>query len=302
VTFTSTSAGGTGHAINEAWDLDNDGSFDDGFGRNAQRSFASAGPFTVRLRVADNHGQEAVASEVVVVGNQSPTASFIHRPDKPLAGETISLFSTSTDPDSTIESQSWDLDGDGSFDDASGPVASLSFPRDGLYSVGLQVLDGQGSSAIAFKTFLVAGRVSAVSAVPRQDSPLRILSPFPVVRMVGTIKRNGIRIKRLTVRAPVGATVTIHCRGRGCPFRRERTTAVARPAPKGQKPLTGLIRVWSFQRRQLRVGAIIKVFVTKSGAIGKFTQFRIRRRAGPARADRCLVPGVTTPVVCPAAL
>jgi PKD repeat protein len=301
VTFTSTSAPGTGHPPIWAawWDLDNDGSYDDHFGVRAQRSFASAGSSTVRLRVLDSHGQEAVASDVVLVGNQPPTASFVHRPEKPLAGETISLFSTSTDPESGIESQSWDLDGDGSFDDASGPVASLSFPRDGIYSVGLQILDGEGSSAVTFKTFVVAARGTAVST---QDNRLRILSPFPVVRMVGSIKRTGIRIKRLTVRAPVGATVTIHCRGRGCPFRRERTTAVARPAPKGQKPLTGLIRVWSFQRRLLRAGVIIKVFITKSGAVGKFTQFRIRRRAGPARADRCLVPGVTTPVPCPAAL
>jgi PKD repeat protein len=299
VTFVSTSTAGTGHPSLHAawWDLDNDGFFDDHFGLGVQRSFDTAGSFTVRLRVMDNHGAEAVTSDVVVVGNQPPTASFVHRPEKLLAGETISLVSTSTDPDSPIESQSWDLDGDGSFDDASGPVASLSFPRDGIYSVGLQVLDGEGSPAVAFKTFVVAAR-----AVSTQDARLRILSPFPVVRMVGSIKRTGIRIRRLTIRAPVGATVTIHCRGRGCPFRRERTTAVARPAPKGQKPLTGLIRVWSFQRRQLRAGAIIKVFVTKSGAIGKFTQFRVRRRAGPARADRCLVPGVTTPVPCPAAL
>jgi hypothetical protein len=297
VTLTSTSAPGEGHAIAlPTWDLDNDGDFDDdvGIGR---RSFASPGRFRVRLRVVDNHGQADVATSEVVVGNQTPSASFTYRPQVPLVGETISLFSTSTDPDSPIESHLWDLDGDGSFDDASGPVASLSFPLDGSFSVGLQVLDGEGSSAIAFETVVVGGRLPAGARATTQGA-VRVLSPFPVVRIAGSIKRGGTRIRRFTVTAPVGATVTIRCRGRGCPFGRQRRTAVGRPMPWA--PSVRLIHVRRLERRLIRVGVIIKVFVTRPGAVGKFTEFRIRRRTVPARTDACLEPGGAIPVPCPA--
>jgi hypothetical protein len=306
VTFTSTSAAGSGHWITLlAWDLDNDGD-EDAYGQTAQVYFPrSAAPLTVRLRVVDNHGQEAVASDVVVVGNKPPTASFIHRPEEPLAGEPISLFSTSTDPDSPIDSQSWDLDGDGSFDDASGPTASLSSPLPGSYSVGLRVVDGEGASAVARQTLVVGVGASTqvapplTSPVAPQGAPLRTLSPFPVVRVAGSIKRNGTRIKRFTVSAPIGATVTVRCRGRRCPFRSQMLTAAGRPT-QGQAPSLRPIRVRRLERRLLRAGVIIKVFITKPGVVGKFTEFRIRRRTAPVRTDKCLVPGGTKPVPCPA--
>jgi hypothetical protein len=302
VVFTSTSVDGAGSPIpasNLVWDLDNDGHFNDDTGVYARRAFGSPGPVTIRLRAVDDNGQEAVASDVVVVGNRPPTASFAHRPDKPQAGEAVSLFSTSTDPDSPIESQSWDLDGDGSFDDATGPVASLSFPLEGSYSVGLKVRDSEGSFAIAFET-LVVGIWPSTQGVSARTPVLRILSPFPVVRIAGSVRRTGTRITRFTVSAPVGATVTIRCRGRGCPFHRHRRTAVARPTPKGQAPSVRVIHIRRLERRLLHVGVGIRVFITKPGAIGKFTEFRIRKGTAPARTDRCLEPGRALPVLCPA--
>ena len=289
VTFTSTAEAGAEHwiAVRE-WDLDNDGQFDDGFGETAQRSFAGPGRYTVTLRVVDLHGQEAVASDVVVIDNQPPTASFTHRPEAPLAGETITLFSTSTDPDSPIKSQSWDLDGDGSFNDASGPVASLNLPLEGVYSVGLQVVDGDGSAAVAHHTLLVGARASVHLSA-------RFLSPFPVVRMAGAITRTGILIRRFTVSAPVGTAVAIRCRGRGCPFRSQRRMVVR----EREASRVALLRVRRLERRRLRAGVVIRVFLTKPGAVGKFTEFKIRKRRVPARTDRCLVPGSARPVPCP---
>lgn len=301
VTFTSTSVDGDGKpipAVNLVWDLDNDGQFDDDTGMYARRAFGSPGPITIRLRAVDDLGQEALASDVVVIGNQPPTASFTHRPEKPLAGETITLFSTSTDPDSPIETQSWDLDGDGSFDDASTAVASLILPLEGSYHVGLKVWDGEGSFAIAFETLIVGASHSAQGV--RTGASLRILSPFPVVRIAGSVKKTGTRIRRFTVSAPVGAKATIRCAGPGCPFRRHTRTAVGRVRPEGQVPSAKVIRVRRLERRLLRVGVRIKVSITKPGVVGKFTEFRIRRRTVPARTDRCLEPGRARPVPCPA--
>jgi hypothetical protein len=51
--------------------------------------------------------------------------------------------------------------------------------------------------------------------------------------------------------------------------------------------------------RTLRSRAILRVFVTRSDVIGKYTRFRIRRGKPPARQDSCLIPGNPKPVSCP---
>ena len=58
------------------------------------------------------------------------------------------------------------------------------------------------------------------------------------------------------------------------------------------------VRVRSFERR-LRRGAVIEVFVTAPGRIGKYTRFTIRANAAPARRDLCLQPGKSKPAACP---
>ena len=47
VTFTDASTDGDGAIASRAWDTDNDGSFDDGTGTTATRTFTSTGTFTV---------------------------------------------------------------------------------------------------------------------------------------------------------------------------------------------------------------------------------------------------------------
>jgi hypothetical protein len=71
VTFTSTSSDPDGSIASQAWDLDNDGQFDDGTGATASRSFDKKGSYVVRLRVTDDQGASAVASRTVTVTNQT---------------------------------------------------------------------------------------------------------------------------------------------------------------------------------------------------------------------------------------
>jgi hypothetical protein len=59
------------------------------------------------------------------------------------------------------------------------------------------------------------------------------------------------------------------------------------------------LRFAAFERR-LRPGVRLEIFARKSGKIGKYTRFTIRRGAAPARRDRCLIPGSSLPVRCPA--
>src|SRR6185503_583214 len=57
VTFTSTSTDQDGSIGSLAWDLDNDGSYDDGDGIEATQQYFLAGTYTVGLLVTDNEGE-----------------------------------------------------------------------------------------------------------------------------------------------------------------------------------------------------------------------------------------------------
>ena len=96
--------------------------------------------------IASNElGESDLAEDVVKVrepsGTKMPEASFVFFPTAPLAGEPVTFVSTSTDPDSPIPAGAlrWDLDGDGLFDDATGPSVAVSFPVAATYLIALQV-------------------------------------------------------------------------------------------------------------------------------------------------------------------
>jgi PKD repeat protein len=295
VTFTSTSRDPDDSVKSQAWDLDNDGQFDDGTQRAAQRSFKAAGNYTVRLEATDTHGVSSVAARSVVVGNRPPTVSFAHVPASPLPGQTITFFSTSTDPDGPLAEHAWDLDNDGQFDDAGGASATRSFDAPGNYTVGLRVTDDQGLSAAAFETVSVGSRPTSVTL-----AGLRLLTPFPIVRISGTITSEGARLRRLTVTAPRGASVLIRCRGRSCPVRRYSRKAAATADRRWGARASGLVRVRRLEGRLLRTGTRLEVFIRKTAMIGKYTRFRIRSGKAPARLDRCLLSNGRRPVRCPA--
>jgi len=113
------------------------------------------------------------------------------------------------------------------------------------------------------------------------------MKPFPRIEISGFITRDGVRLRRLAVRAPVGSTVRVSCRGATCPYR----------GGTGRMR-SDLLVVRRMPGRFLRVGTIIEMRVTRPGKIGKYTRFRIVRGRRPARVDRCLVPGRARPARC----
>jgi hypothetical protein len=115
-----------------------------------------------------------------------------------------------------------------------------------------------------------------------------MLSPFPIVRLVGSVTDVGTQIDLLTVRAPKGARATIRCRGRGCPVSRRAKKVVGR-AP---------VRFDAF-KRALPAGVVLEVLVDRGGSIGKFTRFKLRQNRRPQRADGCLWPHTTRMAPCP---
>jgi len=279
-TFTSTS---TGDVTGVAWDLDNDGFFDDGTGTSASSSFPTAGIYTVRLRVV-GVGGSGEQSQLIRVLNRPPVASIAYFPTAPEEGEPVSFVSTSQDSDGTLVDQLWDLDGDGVFDDGSGSQASNTFPSAGLYIVRLRVVDNGHAEGFVEQQ---------VRVFPK---PAALLGPFPVVRLAGSGTATGARIRRLVVQAPPGARVQVRCRGGGC--KRHRQTRIAPAGPHAQQNGT-LLRFRRFERR-LRAGAVLEIFVTKPGTIGKYTRYVIRRGLPPTRRDLCVPPGAKRPSRCPA--
>ena len=73
VTFTSTSTDEDGRIVSQAWDLDNDRSFDDGSTATVSRTFDSAGTYKIKLRVTDDDGARRDKSvDLVVRANPEP--------------------------------------------------------------------------------------------------------------------------------------------------------------------------------------------------------------------------------------
>jgi glucose/arabinose dehydrogenase len=62
-----------GDRLTYAWDLDGDGAFDDSTASRPTRTYTSAKPVTVRVRVRDRGGATAVASRVIYAGDRPPT-------------------------------------------------------------------------------------------------------------------------------------------------------------------------------------------------------------------------------------
>ncbi len=121
-----------------------------------------------------------------------------------------------------------------------------------------------------------------------QATSSQVLALPPLVRLAGRPTRRGARIRLLEVFAPVGATITVRCRGRSCPY-----SLRSRPVTRIRTTFKG------FRRRRLAAGTLVEVFITAPNKIGKYAAFLIRRRRAPARVDFCLLPGAVVPSVCP---
>jgi hypothetical protein len=223
-------------------------------------------------------------------------ADFTFAPSPVAAGQPVTLQSTSTKAGGSIVSELWDLDADGSYDDAAGSTTQAVFTTLGNHAVSLKVKDESGRSAAASQFVAVAAAPAAATpAVRPSDSrnaraPMRRLAPFPTVRIRGAVDRQSIRVSVLSVRAPANATVKVRCEGASCPT----ATIVQRVGAHART-----IRFRGLERA-LRPGTILRVWVTKPGTIGKYTRFALRRGRAPARTDRCLVGAAARPVACPA--
>jgi PKD domain len=214
-----------------------------------------------------------------------PAASFTWFPAAPAVGQNVVLVSTSTDLTSPITTFAWDLLGTGTLN-AGGPVISTAFAGAGDHVVRLQVADGRGASATASKT------------IPVSSQPLHPMQPFPIVRIAGVKTSYGVRLSALNVQSPLGARVTVACKGRACKKLKPQSR-VATVSASNRRASSVLLSFRGFER-PYHAGVTLEVRVFAAGEIGKYTSFAIHRRGLPTREDQCLSALDPHPIPCPA--
>jgi hypothetical protein len=277
VTFdASTSTGGNGALVSYRWDF-GDGTVQTYTSPLATHTYLLPGMYTVTLRVTGPGGPSDTGT-----ATRTLTVSALPQASPPPAPPPACSDGIDNDGDSLID---FGTDrGCSSRDDGNEFDAPLPAPAD--------CADGIDNDADGRTDFPSDPGCTSASDPHEPDSATTpataLLTPFPIVRIVGSSRRSGDQIRLLAVRAPVGATIVVRCRGRGCPRSQQAKTVRA-------------LRRVTFPRfqRYFRAGVALGIYVGKPRLIGKYTRFRIRKRRRPARIDRCLFPTSPRPAPCP---
>jgi hypothetical protein len=248
------------------------------------------GSYTVRALQEDRAGNLGSSAPVTfsltapqAPAHAPPVASFIWFPSLPHVGQTVTLVSSSVDSASPLTVFAWSQSAIGAFAPAKASLKT-SFAKPGNHTVRLQVTAADG----------LTGAVTHVIRVVRPRATL--LQPFPIVRIAGSLTSSGVDLAVLTAQVPLGARVTVSCRGPGCPTGAESRVAAA--STKRRPPASIVIAFRRFQR-PLRAGVTLQIRVSKPGRIGKYTRFSILHGALPQRVDTCLQPTGSKPIGCP---
>jgi len=144
VRFTDASTDPDGQVSSWSWE------FGDGT-TSAERSpthtYAKRATFTVKLTVTDNDGLTGTKSQALTVVNLPPEVSFTFEPQTPVVGQSVRFDgSASKDRDGTIQSCTWEFDGD-SKAGATGAAVTYVFTSAGEHTVTLTMVDNDGATA-----------------------------------------------------------------------------------------------------------------------------------------------------------
>lgn len=117
-------------------------------------TFADNGTYPVQLVVTDNDGAKDTLVQNIGIGNKNPVADFEVSPLARHANQQLTFDgSASHDPDGSIESWSWDIDGEAT---PSGEVVTHTFSTSGSKVIKLTVTDNEGATDAKIDTIQVA--------------------------------------------------------------------------------------------------------------------------------------------------
>jgi glucose/arabinose dehydrogenase len=107
----------------------------------------SAGNHELKVEYYENGGDAVARFSVTAAANQAPTAVAKATPTTGSAPLTVAFDGRgSSDPDGDTLSYAWDLDGNGTYNDASTATASYTYTTDGVRIASLRVTDSRGAS------------------------------------------------------------------------------------------------------------------------------------------------------------
>jgi len=164
----SASSDPDGSIVSYAWTFGDGGT--SSAGPTEWHPYRAPGTYVVTLTVQDDNGETDSTSHTIVIGttNQAPVATFTYSPPAPTVGQPILLNAQSSyDPDGTIVSYMWDLDGNGT-DDLSGSLGQVTYQSIGTVIVRLTVVDNEGQSSTTTQPIVVS---SGSSSPPTGGEP-----------------------------------------------------------------------------------------------------------------------------------
>jgi hypothetical protein len=139
------SADPDGHLTAYEWDLDDDGTAER-TGRSVAVAFEDDGTYPVTLTVVDDDGATDTHTRTVTVENRAPRGRAAVTETTPTVDQSVTFEAVDLrDPDGTVASVAWDLDGDGTYE-AQGSSVETAFAEPGNRTVRLRVTDDDGAS------------------------------------------------------------------------------------------------------------------------------------------------------------
>jgi PKD repeat protein len=293
-------------------------------------TFPRAGRRTVRVRITDDRGATGTAQLTFRV-NTPPVAGFGFAPATPEPNAVVRFTSSAADADGDPLTTGWDLDGNGSYDDATGPTARAVFMAPGDYRVGMRVTDSGGASATESHTVAVRGAAVPTATPPPGSGPPGSGQPIVIVPApgsgaapsssgTGASAAAGLGaaaatppfagLKALTgVRLQVTGTVaagltrisrlTLLAPAGALVVARCHGRGCPRRGVRHRVATSGRLRLRALERG-LRAGARIVVSVAKDGFVTQQIVLTIRRGSAPRRTQGCVVPGTRRTGPCPA--
>jgi hypothetical protein len=270
------------------------------------------GTHVFRVRATDDGGNHAIVSRTFTVDTKPPSLSIGFGPSG-TTGDSTPLFGFAAEAGATVQC---------SIDQgtpAYGPCASATTHAavaplaDGAYVLRVRATDAAGNQTTVTRAFTVdtvpqapgpesprldpTPPVTATPSTSPPPSPLQLLSPFPLVRISGTLTSAGARIRLLTVRASPGTLVRVSVRPACHRKRRSRCRVLQAAGTVGRSSLIGFRGL----ERSYRSGTVIVVRAWRADRIGKYTRFTLVHGKAPRRVDQCLVPAATRGSRCPSA-
>jgi uncharacterized repeat protein (TIGR01451 family) len=197
------SATGGKPAYTYAWDLDNDGLYDDSSLQNPNPTWSTANTYTIKIKVTDSLGTDATDSSTVIVSKRN-TAPY--KPDPPIgptSGKTkkqITFSAGATDPESDKVTLIFDW-GDGNtsvigpYNSGTSHNASHAWANKGTYSIKVKAKDSNGAESAWSNAVSITIKKSLDIQYPSILE--KIMNRFPALEKLLTALSNMIQNMRM---------------------------------------------------------------------------------------------------------